>query len=114
MALTQVRLSTPTWEETNSKLADKGIDFSAVQWHEIVRIALQHTRSDSSSVTRYLFDEFIRYARRDYNMGYYDAEVLVQDVNPDNAKMFFENWLYIGLPRDKRAPSTSRHTLRPA
>ena len=104
VALTQVKLNSSTWEEANSKLAEKGIVFSAVQWHQIVRLALEHTPSGNSGVTRYLFDEFIRYARRDYNMGYYDAEVLIQDVNPDNAKTFRENWLYIGVPRDKRAP----------
>ena len=59
-----------------------------MQWHHIVCLALQHTPSDNSGVTRYLFDEFIHYARRDYNMGYYDAEVLIQDVSPDSAKMF--------------------------
>ena len=104
VALTQVKLNASSWKETNSKLAKKGIDFSAVQWHQVVRLALEYTPLDNSDVTRYLFDEFIRYARRDYNMGYYDAEVLIQDVNPDNAEMFRENWLYIGVPRDKRAP----------
>ena len=104
VALTQVKLNSSTWEKTNSKLADKEIDFSAVQWHQIIRLALEHTPSDDSDVSRYLFDEFIRYARRDYKMGYYDAEVLIKDVNPDNAKMFLENWLYIGVARDKRAP----------
>ena len=104
VALTQVELNSSTWKKTNSKLADKGIDFSAVQWHQVVRLALEHTPSDNSEVSRYLFDEFTRYARRDYNMGYYDAEVLIQDVNQHNAEMFCKNWLYIGVPRDKRAP----------
>lgn len=104
VALTQVGLNSSTWEETNSDLAEKGIDFSSVQWHQIIRLALEHTPSEDSDVSRYLFDEFIRYARRDYNMGYYDAEVLIQDVNSESAEMFHENWLYIGVPRDKRAP----------
>ena len=37
-------------------------------------------------------------------MGYYDVEVYIQDVNPDNAKIYSEGWLYVGVPKDKRDP----------
>ena len=37
-------------------------------------------------------------------MGYYDAEVFVQDVNPANADIFNEGWLYVAAPKHKKAP----------
>lgn len=104
VALTQVKLRSSILNKTHSKLSDKGITCSAVQWHQIIELALRHVPSDDSEVSRYLFDEFIRYARKDYNMGYHDAEVLILDVNPDNAKIFKERWLYVGIPKDKWAP----------
>lgn len=104
VALTQVELQSTTLETTRSKLSDKGITCSAVQWHQIIELALGHTPSDDSEVSRYLFDEFVRYARKDYNMGYHDAEVLILDVNPYNAKIFKEHWLYVGSLKDKWAP----------
>ena len=104
VALTQVELQSSTLDKAHSKLSDKGITCSAVQWHQIIELALDHTPSDDSEVSRYLFDEFVRYARKDYNMGYHDAEVLILDVNLDNAKIFKEHWLYVGIPKDKWAP----------
>ena len=105
VALTQVELRSSTLDKTRSKLSDKGITCSAVQWHQIIELALGHVPSVDSEVSRYLFDEFVRYARKDYNnMGYHDAEVLILDVNPHNAKIFKERWLYVGSLKDKRAP----------
>lgn len=105
VALTQIELQSSTLDEARSKLSDKGITCSAVQWHQIIELALDHTPSDDSEVSRYLFDEFVRYARKDYNnMGYHDAEVFIQDVGPGSAKTFRECWLYVGVPKDKRAP----------
>ena len=37
-------------------------------------------------------------------MGYYDAEILIQDVNPLNATIFEEGWMYVTSPKDKKAP----------
>ena len=37
-------------------------------------------------------------------MGYYDAEILIQDVNPLNAKIFKDGWMYVTSPKDKKAP----------
>ena len=105
VALTQVELSSSTLDTTRSKLSDKGISCSAAQWHQIIELALDHVPQDDSEVSRYLFDEFARYARKDYgNMGYHDAEVLILDVNPHNAKIFNDHWLYVGVPKDKKAP----------
>lgn len=104
VALTQVELSTATREKVRAKLSKKSIQFSIVQWHEIVDLALRHRPSDGSEVSRYLFDEFINYIMRDYRMGYYDAEILIQDVNPLNAKVFKECWMYVTSLKDKKAP----------
>ena len=37
-------------------------------------------------------------------MGYYDAEVLVQDVNPKNKRIYDEGWMYVSQIRSKKAP----------
>ena len=104
IALTQVKLSTATREEVRSKLSEQDVQFSNMQWHEVVDLTLSHRPSDDSEVSRYLFDEFIRYIRRDYRMGYYDAEILLQDVNPLNAGIYREGWMYVTAPKDKKAP----------
>ena len=104
VALTQVELSATTKEKVHSKLSDDGIRFFSVQWHQILDLVLGHRPSNDSAVSRYLFDEFIRYIRSDYRMGYYDAEVLIQDLNRLNAEIFKEGWMYVSDLKDKRAP----------
>ena len=104
VALTQVALATGTRQEVQAKLGEWGIRFSNVQWHEVVDLVLSYKLSDESEVSRYLFDQFIRYIGRDYRMGYYDAEILIQDVNPLNARIFEECWMYVTSLKDKRAP----------
>ncbi len=104
VALTQVELAAETREEVRAKLFNKGIRFSNAQWHKVIALAISHRPSDGSEVLRYLFDEFIRYIMRDYRMGYYDAEILIQDVNPLNAKIFKECWMYVTSLKDKKAP----------
>jgi hypothetical protein len=37
-------------------------------------------------------------------MSYYDAEIHIQDVNPCNAKIFEEGWMYVTALKDKKAP----------
>ena len=37
-------------------------------------------------------------------MGYHDAEILVQDLDPLNVEIFEEGWMYVTNSRDKRAP----------
>ena len=104
VALTQVELSAETKEEVRAILSEKAIEFNNVQWHEVVDLVLNYRPSDGSGASRYLFDEFIRYIMRDYRMGYYDAEILIQDVNPLNAKIFKECWMYVTSLKDKKAP----------
>ena len=103
-SLTQVELSSAVREEVRSGLAKHGIQFSSVQWHEVIDLALRHRPTDGSDVSRYLFNEFARFIRSDYQMKYYDAEVAIQDVNLLNAKIFEKGWVYAASPRDKSAP----------
>ena len=38
-------------------------------------------------------------------MGYHDAEILIQDVNDENAETYKEGWVYVTNPKkDKKAP----------
>ena len=37
-------------------------------------------------------------------MAYFDAEILIQDVNPRSAETFREGWMYVTSLRDKKAP----------
>ncbi len=104
VALTQVELSKATNKEVRSKLCKEGIRFSNVQWHQIVDLVLRYRTSHDSDVTRHLFNEFIRFIRSDYRMGYHDAEVFVQDVNCLNERIFKEAWMYLGTSKDKKAP----------
>ena len=104
VALTQGALAAATRQEVQAKLAEWGIRFSNAQWHEVVDLVFSYKPADDSEVSRYLFDQFTRYIRRDYQMGYYDAEILIQDVNPPNAKIFEECWMYVTSLKDKRAP----------
>ena len=96
VALTKGAISETTRNKVDAKLSQKNIKFSSIQWHEILDLALRHRPSDDSQVSRYLFGEFIRYIREDYKLGYYDAEIYIQDVNYENASVFMEGWMYIG------------------
>ena len=104
VALTQVELSAATADKVRSELSTLNIHFCAVQWHQVVDLVMSHTPSNDSAISRYFFDEFIRYIRRDYQMGYYDAEILIQDVNLLNAKVFREGWMYLTHLENKKAP----------
>ena len=104
VALTQVKLSAATRKSVRSKLEQKGIQFFEVRWHQVSELVLRHRPSDDSPITKFLFEEFIRYARSDYRMGYHDAEISVQDVNQLNAEIYKEGWIYVTDLKDKKAP----------
>ena len=104
VALTQVELPVATEEEVRSELSQRGIRFQAVQWHQVLDLVLGYRPEDEPPSTRFLFDEFIRYIRSDFRMGYHDAEVLVQDVNPLNKGIFEDGCMYVTALNDKRAP----------
>ena len=103
VALTQIQLAEDTQEKIGSKLPN-GIRFKNVQWHEVIEIVLNHKPSDGSEVSRFLYNEFNRFIKGDYNMGYHDAEIHIQDVNCDNEVIFRNQWVYVTNPKDKKAP----------
>ena len=105
VSLTQSKLLTATKHEIDSKLPRRPkIRFASIQWHEVIDLVLRHSPSDGSDVvSQYLLDEFISYIRRDYDMGYYDAEILIQDMNRYNAPMFENGWVQLTSYR-KRSP----------
>ena len=103
-SLTQVELSEAVEEKARSGLAKHGIQFSSVQWHEVIDLAIRHKPSGRSYVSRYIFDQFVRFVRSDYQMNYYDAEISIQDVNLLNAKVFEKGWMYVTSTADKSAP----------
>ena len=102
--LTHVELSAAVHDAVDSKLAAKGMRLMPIQWHEIVEIVFQHRPSDDSEVSQYLLNEFINHINRDYDMRYYDAEVLIQDTNVCNAEIFEEGWVCAINPKSKKAP----------
>ena len=104
VALTQVELSETIENDVCANLSWKGINFHKIQWHEVIDLVLRYTPSGDSENLKHLFDEFIRYVRSDYDMGYYDAEILIQDVNLLNAEIYEDCWMYVTSPKDKKAP----------
>ena len=104
VALTQVKLAATQSEHIQSRLLEMGVRFGNIQWQEVLELAINHRPFVGSYELRYLFDEFISFVRKDYGMGYYDAEILIQDVNALNAKIFKEGWMYVTAPKDKKAP----------
>ena len=104
VALTQVKLAKEISKQVRTRLSQQNIQFNSAQWHDIVGLVLSHDPPDGTEISRYLSDQFIRYVRRDYKMGYYDAEILIQDVNPQNAEIFEEGWMYVTSFKDKKAP----------
>ena len=104
VSLTQVELSAATADKVRSELSKLNIRFYAVQWHQIVKFVMSYTPSNDSAISRYLFNEFIRYIRSDYQMGYYDAEILIQDSNFLNAKIFKEGWMCVTSSKSKKSP----------
>ena len=82
-----------------------GSAFKNVRWHEVIELVLNH--KPSLPTQRYhdtSFNEFNRFIRGDYHMGYYDAEIHIQDVNPLNANIFKCGWVYVTSPKDRKAP----------
>lgn len=104
VSLTQVELSAAKANKVRSELSALNIRFDAVQWHQVIDLVMSYTPSNDSAISRYLFDEFIRYIRSDYQMGYYDAEILIQDVNTENAEIFEEGRMYVNRPTRTKAP----------
>ncbi len=105
VSLTQVELPSETRRLVSEKLSKLDVGFHHVQWQRIVELVLVHRPRKDTPVSRHLFREYARFIRRDYRrMGYYDAEILIQDVNLENARIYDEGWMYVTSIKDKKAP----------
>ncbi|MDD9995747.1 MAG: hypothetical protein OXS35_08425 [Dehalococcoidia bacterium] len=105
VSLTQVGLPSETQRLVGEKLSKMGVSFHHVQWQRIAELVLGHRPRKDTPVSRHLFREYARFIRRDYRrMGYYDAEILIQDVNLENARIYDEGWMYVTAIKDKKAP----------
>ncbi len=78
--------------------AKKQVDLCKVQWHQIIDLVSHH--ESNTVVGKYLFDQFTRYIRSDYNMGYHDAEIEIQDTNLLNATIYNKGWMYVGSAKN--------------
>ena len=104
VALTRGALPPDTREHVAAAISGLGVSFHHVQWQMILEVVLRHRPSSGTEVSRHLFREYARFIRRDYEMGYHDAEILVQDLNPENAEIYCEGRVYVTHTTDKKAP----------
>lgn len=102
--LTHVEISSSLRNAVVPKLLSKPIHFASIQWHQVVDLVSRHSPSDKSEVSVYLLNEFIDHVSKEYEMRYYDAEVLIQDTNARNAKIFEEGWMCAIGTKSKKAP----------
>ena len=93
VALTQVRLSKTTESDVRARLSRERISFRGIQWHEIIDLVLRYRPPRDFTATGFLFDEFIRYVRSDYQMRHFDAEIAIQDVNFYSMPEIYEGML---------------------
>ena len=104
VALTKVALPSETTEKIRLQLAEQGVSFAVLQWHEVLDLVMRHEPADGSEISRYLFDQFVQYIRKDYEMSYYDAEISIQDIDSENAKIYEDGWMCVSHVRGKKAP----------
>lgn len=104
VALTKVEIQETKTQSVRDALHKHNISFHTVQWHEVIDLVLRYKPTDNSQASRYLFNEFTHFVTKDYEMGYYDAEILIQDVNMENANIYQTDWVYVTAPKDKKAP----------
>ena len=83
-------------ELSNLECKKPKFSLASLQWHQLVELALRHRPSNGSEVLQFLFRQFRNFIRRYYNMGYYELEVQVKDVNTENAGVLEKGWLYAG------------------
>jgi hypothetical protein len=87
------------------KLNGSGIEFRSARWHQILQVALRRRRQLRGYSAQLLFlSEFVRFFREHYEMNAFQAEVMVKKVDPLNAKIYFDGYMYVGGPRDVGLP----------
>jgi hypothetical protein len=97
VALTRDALERRVQLDVQSKLNGSGITLLPLQWHQILEVALNRREQLPVNSPQLLFvSEFIDFFREHYDMKYYDAEVLIADVDAWNARIFLEGHMYAG------------------
>ena len=106
VALTRNEISQDKKLEIKSVLPDgkNSIRFRDYRWHDIIVMAMGHTPYNDSEASKFLFQQFNHFITRDYEMGFYDAEIHIQDIDEKNEQIFEEGWMYVTIPSDKKAP----------
>lgn len=90
-------------KEIHSEL--KGIELFELRWHQVFEKVLNYVpKVHSNRIKTFLFDQFIEFFKEDYEMKYYDAEILIQDINKENAYIFFDGYMYVRDKAGKDAP----------
>jgi len=103
--LTRDTLDQNVRREVSSKLNGSGIQLRPAQWHQILKVALDRHRELPGDLPQSLFlGELVNFFREHYEMGYYDREVLIADVDRTNAKIYFVGRLYVGGMNRATAP----------
>jgi hypothetical protein len=105
VALTRSPLDSGVRTQMVERLKGSGITIASIQWHRIVKLALDRlNRLEGRSLRSLFFSEFVSFFRGFYEMDLYDAEVMVQDEDPRNAPIYFDGYMYVGGRRWPKMP----------
>ena len=105
MVLTRDPLDSKVQAEVIQRLSGSGITLRVARWYQILEVALGRQRQlGGHSPHSIFFSEFTAFFRRYYDMGVYDAEVMVQDEDPRNAPIYFDDYMYVGGRRWSKMP----------
>lgn len=105
VTLTRSPLDSSVRADILQSLNSSGIVLRCAQWHQILKVALDRQRQlDGRSSRSVFFSEFANFFRGYYEMDLYDAEVMVQDEDPENAPIYFNDYMYVGGRRWPKMP----------
>lgn len=105
VTLTRSPLDSSVRADILQSLNSSGIVLRCAQWHQILKVALDRQRQlDGRSSRSVFFSEFANFFRGYYEMDLYDAEVMVQDEDPENAPIYFNDYMYVGDRRWAKMP----------
>jgi hypothetical protein len=105
VALTRDTLDSEVSRGVLSKLGGSGIELRTAQWHQILTVALDRRRRVQGDTPQSLFlGEFLNFFREHYEMNTYQAEVMVKKVDPLNAEIYFDGYMYVAVSKDIQLP----------
>jgi hypothetical protein len=105
VALTRTQLDSKVRSDMIKRLKGSGIRLCPAQWQQVFKVVLDRQRQlDGQSSRSVFFSEFAAFFRGFYEMDLYDAEVMVQDEDPENAPIYFDDYMYVGGRRWPKMP----------